>query len=210
VVINSEKKTKICSYCNKEVKNLGFHISNLHPNVFSKIDDTPNTEKVLTDNSTNITTTLKPSQLSINEMIKDKLDTMLNIRIIEMLSKNASLSEIQQVLNPTPKTTIEELKQYHDLVYSDNKNNGVNLNVGENSSGWLELATNALPIISQMLPQKQKELKQDDELRRSEERSLRILKPISEEVTGNREESRKFSEESRIIIPTKQQDNKEL
>jgi len=208
--IQSEKPLKKCPECGKEVRNLGFHIANIHPKLLEKLDVYKGD---VTESS--IPHEKAGSSSNINEMIREKLDTMLNIKIIEMLSKGGSLADVQQALNPPTESKpvgIEEIKQYHDLIYKEPEP-AVNLNIGESdSAGWLNLANNAIPIIKDLVgkreepPKKELEDKtKNDESGTIKEGVIRPIKAISGEVTGDSTESSINGEKSGVNSEPKQQ-----
>ena len=214
--IPSDKPIKVCPICKKEVRNLGLHISNQHPNVLAKLDDfdepTPK-NRIEPD-------ILTKKAGSIGEMVKEHLDTMLNLQLIQMLGKGASVGEVQRVLNPTEEktsgVTIEDVKKYHDLVYKENQD-AVNINVGDSDgAGWVNLANNALPIISKLMdgrmqPKNNEENKENDEHTSTtgtiEEAAIRPIGFISEEAAVDTTEPRSVGEEPRVIEPAEQQDS---
>jgi hypothetical protein len=208
--IPTDKPTKNCQFCNKDVINLGLHIINQHPKIMDQLDEsysTPLLSPSLIQN-TPIQPQNRPTGSDINAMIREKLDTMLNIKIIEMLSssKDVSLIDIKKSLEPTQNTSLSDVKALHDMIY-DQKGSSININAGEEGNGWLDLATAALPIISQLIPKRMEEKQNDTEHRSTENTSGGSLKPISQEIAEYRGESESTSTESRIIIPTKQQDD---
>jgi len=216
MVFGSDKITKNCFYCKKDVKNLGLHIANQHPNVFEKIDDSPisatSTEKQTPINTLAITSSNNTYRGSnINEIVKEKLETMLNIKIIEMLSKGASLQDINSVINPptSNQPTIQDIKNMHDILYKDSGNNPVNVNMPleDSSGGILELLTASMPLIRDLL-QKRNEGADNVQRGTNKEGSEYNSGAIPEEVTRNTIKPIGFSQESGIIIPTEQQDNR--
>ena len=203
MVFSSDKNDKECFYCKKLVKNLGYHIANQHPNVFSKIDDAPPIDNIT---SPNLVTSDKNNSVyrgNINDMIREKLDTMLNIKIIEMLSKGASIDDITKISQPQATqpagVTLEEIKKYHDIVFP----NGVPKIEGE-TFNWGELLINALPVIKEMLPQKRKEI-EDNGYTNNKDGDIPILKPISQQIAGDTIKSSNISQEPRATSSTEQQ-----
>jgi len=207
----TNKPMKTCKFCSKQVANLAMHIINNHPSILEQLDETtpnasPNTS--VSTASAGVIPQNKPVTSDINALIREKLETMMNIKIIEMLasSKDVSLSEIGRAINPPPPVQqigLKEIKEYHDLIYAG----------GEMASGgndWVGLATAALPIISQMLPAKKRQMEEvkNDEPRENERRSIRILKPVQKETSGNREESGGASEQSGGVSGEPKQDDR--
>jgi len=209
---NEIRPTRMCRYCNKEVINLTSHIINMHPKVLEQIEEI---SQELPPSNTNFQTPPQNPGVSmqrtapndINTMIREKLDIMLNIKIIEMLSKNpdTSLGDIKKAIEPTQNTTLQDIKMYHDMLWKDTPMQRAEDTGGGNQ--WLDLVNNALPIIAQMLPAKREEIKNVTERRSDEERSPGILRPISQEIAGNTTESRSISEEPRTVISTEQQNS---
>ena len=201
-MVASDIILKKCRYCNKEVRNLGLHIVNIHPNILDQIE-----ERIPQSQDKNPTFEALPRQIDqnkpigdINAMIREKLDTMLNIKIIEMLSKNpdTSLQQISQALNPPAPIGLKEIKEYHDLIYQKEEKE-----IPETGNQWIDLATSAIPLVRDMLhARKNQEVKQD-EPRINEERDLRVLKPISLEAPGDTSQPASFSEESGAISEAK-------
>jgi hypothetical protein len=209
--IPTDKPTKKCQFCNKDVINLGLHIINQHPKIMDQLDEsysTPSLSPNLIQN-TPIQQQNRPTGSDINAMIREKLDTMLNIKIIEMLSssKDVSLIDIKKSLEPTQNTSLSDVKALHDMIYDQNKGSAININAGEEGNGWLDLATAALPILGQLIPKRMEEKQNDTEYRRIEERSDGSLRPISQEIAEYRGESESPGKESGIIVSTKQQND---
>jgi hypothetical protein len=202
--IPSDKPPRACKFCNKEVVNMATHIINQHPSILEQLDERiPETSPSFSNIPTPPTQN-KPIYTDINTMIREKLDTMLNIKIIEMLSanKDMSLVELKNAVAPPQQTTLDDLKKYHDIFYKT-------ADVVEDGGGkWIELATAALPMIAQMLPKKQEELKKNDtEHRTTEAASPRIRRLISQEITGNTGITGNTSGESGAINGAEQQNN---
>ena len=209
---SSQKSIKKCPFCSKEVVNLGLHVANIHPQAFAKIDETdalaspPPTPSLL--QNTPLPVQSKPFQ-SINELIREKLDTMLNIKIIEMLSNNkdVSLTDLKKSLEPQQNSTLSDIKAYHDMLYGKDEPKA-EINMGGDGGGWLELANNALPLINRMLPGKQQEIKANDtEHRQPQEGSVGIRRLIPSEIAGDTREPKSFSGQSSPTIRAEQQDN---
>lgn len=218
--MNSEIKKK-CRYCGKEVQNLGFHIVNIHPNIMEQLNelsaDTPQIEKT--------PITPPPAQIyrpatNINNLINEKLETMLNIKIIEMLSKSpdTSLKEIAQTLNPPPVMGLKEIKEYHDLVYPSreevemqNQMPNINIPSGEGNE-WIEIIKLGLPLLMEMLKGRKQtqntEVVKNGEFRSIEGGGLQSIKPIQEQTSTDKRKSDGASEESRTPSETEQQNNR--
>jgi len=212
MTIQSDKPLKSCPHCGKNVKNLGFHVANNHPSIIAQLEEKPPSPPpetpTLTPYSNKNAGVSGVNTQSINEMIREKLDTMLNIKIIEMLSKNpnTSLQEISQAINPPKPSTLQELKEYHELVYGREERE-----LPETGNGWVDLATAAIPLIREMLPAKKKQMEEENknvELGSDEKRSIRILKPIQAKIAGDREESGSSSNESGSISGESKQDDR--
>jgi len=202
-MIQSNKPLKKCNFCGKEVKNLGWHIANTHPSITARLDEGEQFDEIKT-NSKKIESGGTPPPIlatktpqTINEMIRDKLDIMLNIKIIEMLSasNSPSLQDINSALNPPKEHSLEDLKKFHDLVYDRDPLDQISkVDTGNN---WANVALQAMPIITGMMasrkqqaPDQEKKIIEECEnnVRRGEETNTRILKPIQIEIAGNTRE----------------------
>jgi len=197
--IPTDKPLKICPLCNKEVRNLGMHIANIHPNTLKEYDDVFPPSPPATPTPTLSGKFSPPGVVGgdLNALIREKVETMLNIKIVEMLSKGADIRDVARVLNPPQPTSFMELKQMHDLIYSAKPH--LEEKAEENSSNqWLELINNALPIVKDMLPQRKKQMEESKnvEFGTDEKGSVRILKPIQDEITGDTDKSGSLGEES--------------
>jgi hypothetical protein len=151
--IKTDKQQRLCKYCNKSFANLGLHIINNHPNIMEQLEE--NAPILPTETTTRLeptTSLIKNPVVSVNNMVAEALQTMLNIKIIEMLSgsNNASLQEIGKVLNPPPQTTLQDIKAYHDLVYED-RGRDREEDVPESGNQWIDLATQAIPLVRDMM-----------------------------------------------------------
>lgn len=208
--MESDKPIKICHFCHKEVRNLGLHISNQHPNILAQLDEYADTGKI----NPQVPQTPPTPQIygsapkgDINALIREKLDTMLNIKIIEMLSSNpnVSIQELQQTLNPPPKTTIQELKELHDTFYPESKKDLSDIQTGNQ---WVDVALQALPIAKEMFSNIQKKpLEEKQNVRTREETNTRILRPISVETSRDSREPSSPAQEPGNTSEPKQQDN---
>jgi len=149
MTIESIKPIKKCHFCGKEVRNLAVHTLNQHPDAFNRLDEVASTPLVSPAPPSQPQLYASAPKGDINALIREKLDTMLNIKIIEMLSKNPSTSiqELQQALNPPQKTTIQELKEYHDLVYGEKE---PELPYIETENQWVNIIQQFLPVIKEL------------------------------------------------------------
>jgi len=151
MVIDSIKPNKICPLCQKQIRNLGFHLANQHPNILDRLDNFADTgyDKPLAPATPTPQLYPSPPRGDINALIREKLDTMLNIKIIEMLSNNpnVSIQELQNAINPPQKTTIQELKEYHDLVYGEKEEE---LPYIETENEWVNIIQQFLPVIKEL------------------------------------------------------------
>ena len=220
MTIPSEKPMRECKFCGKHFRNLGFHVANNHPNILNQLEEhspdvvpkQPDTNQIARPLAQN-----NPSQAvssDLNQLIRDKVETIFNIKILQMLTSqpDVSIKEVQTMLNPPQPMGLSEIKQYHDMVYNERERSNVNVDLGGDSNDWIELAKLALPIVGQLLPQKKKELEanKDDEFRGDEKGSVRVLKPIQKEVAGNTIESGSISKESGIISGESEQNDSKL
>jgi hypothetical protein len=211
--IISERPIKTCRYCNKDVQNLPAHIINQHPSILEQLEEGETKAIIQTpQNLTSMPPNTPLNQINmvsndIDALVKQKLNTMFNIRIIQMLSNNASLEDISKIVNPQPQQTLglKELKEFHDIVYNKTETQ-------DSGNQWLDLAVGALPIINRMLPEKQKHMEENKnvEHRTTKDGDIRKLKPISEQITRDTREPANTSDEPRTIIQTEQPNNREL
>ena len=207
----STKPTRLCKFCKKEVQNLAQHIINMHPSVVEQLEEG---EAVAAPQSMqSLPAVSYPQQQnksfqSINDMIREKLDTMLNIKIIEMLSssKDMSLPELKKALEPQQNTQLSDVIALHDAIYKNQKP-GIEINTESESSGWVELAAQAIPLIKEMLPKKQPEVRNDTERVGVEERNIGIRRLIPQEIAGNTGIAESPSGQPSPIISAEQQDN---
>jgi len=127
---------------------------------------------------------------------------MLNIKIIEMLSKGASVTEITNAINPQQKgISFEDLKTYKEL-FVQNTSPQINLPVADNGGEWLSLVNNALPIVGELMKNRKTEGAKDDEYRQPEKRDNDNGRIIQPEITNDSKQPDSSCEKSRIIIPT--------
>jgi hypothetical protein len=212
--IESTKPLKMCKFCNKEVQNLATHIINMHPSIIEKLEEgVPTSENApISHNYTAPQQQNKPYN-SINDMIREKLDTMLNIKIIEMLSANKDLSlpELKRALEPQQNTQLSDVIALHNAIYKDMPK-ATEVNIGGDGGGWLELANNAIPLIREMLPQRKSEETQKNDAKHTgtEEGNIGIRRLIPQEITEDRGESESIGGESSFTIPAKQQDSSDV
>lgn len=197
MVISSDKPLKICPFpeCRKEVRNLGFHIANQHPHAFAKMDSSQDSAKQVAPLSMINSPVIAEPVKSVQQILSEKLDTMLNIKIIQMLEHGASLEQIQQSIRPSSSNiTLEDIKKYHDLFYTGKQA----VENEDNTGKWIDLATTALPIIREMLPGKKAELEQDGkrEPNTNEGRAYEVPRLVQNEVTEYRKESADSRNES--------------
>lgn len=182
---------KKCRYCGKEVMSLANHIVRMHPAVIEQIEEVPQQQVI----NTPVSPILPAQNVKIGDistLIRDKLDIMLNIKIIEMLSnsKDMNLADIQKAISPPTKTTIEELREYREFLKTENPP------YIETGNQWVDIAQQAIPIIKKMVPQKKKQTEVDLNVREGNRETGNILKPLSIKVAGNTTESRSTIQES--------------
>ena len=195
------KDKKKCHICGKLVYELGLHIANIHPQIMQKLEESGFNETQTSQEKQEQLPSfgIKPplsqqnrvvvvGQGSINEMIREKLDTMLNIKIIEMLSRNpeVSINDIHQAINPPQNTqpSLQDLKTYHDLVFGEDYERE---RPGESQGGeWAAIAKEAIPIVKNMLQSKTTTQQGAvANVRSGESTNPGILKPIQLKVTGD-------------------------
>lgn len=203
MTIPSDKPEKTCKFCGKSVKNLGFHVANNHPNIMEQLEEnySPQAAK---PNSTQPNTQASQSQGDLSSMVREKVETMLNIKIIQMLEKGASIEEIHRITNPPPQTQTTGLDDIKKLVEIQRLIVPQHLPPSTASEAvgtdWGAIIAAAMPIVGQLLTIRMKKPGDDingfDEHRSDEETSIRILRPISEEITGDTEKPGSDSTES--------------
>jgi len=217
MVFESNKPIKICPFCKTEIRNLGLHIVNKHKEQLDRLDNlsnpsiNSNDKENLSLRNTNPETAPHNAVYrgSINDLIKEKLDTMLNLKIIEMLSKNPNISinELSSAINPQPvaqeKDIIEKLKEYKEIQNLISNNN----NIETNDPDIMSVITQAFPLLTEFLKNKNGVEKNDTEFRTTETRGIATIKPISLETSEYRAKSDNFSTKSGNISTTEQQDN---
>ena len=194
---------KKCKFCGKDVQNLPSHIVRIHPAVYEALDemtlDNTGQGAIVAPVSPNLPAP-NPRIGGISALIQEKLDIMLNIKIIEMLSKSpeTSIRDIATALNPPQSTPLDELKKYHDLVYGEE----TKLPYIETGNEWVNVAQQAIPIVKDMLDQR-KQVKQkmegENDVREGNADTPRLLKPIQFEIAGSSTKSGSNSQESGII-----------
>jgi hypothetical protein len=96
----------------------------------------------------------------------------------------------------------------HDMLYTNNNPN-LNIKVGESESStdWGSIITTGISLLPQLLNLRKDEVKHDTEYRSTETGSTNILKPISNEIAGNTEQSSSITQKSGDTSNTEQQDN---
>lgn len=201
--IETNKPFKICPYCKKEVQNLGQHISNIHPGILDQLNEMATPEMPSTPSNTPQIQQNSPV-FDIDRMIYQKLNTMLNLKIIDMMTSNPGMSikDIKEITTP-PEDELTKLERYHKLFYKESSP-GLNVNVDGGASDWIEIAKLALPVIGKMIPERKMEVKKDEPNRRDEREDRPILKPIYEEIAGDPIKSGSNLEESGISIQAEQ------
>jgi hypothetical protein len=182
---------KKCRYCGKEVNRLAEHIIRMHPSIMEKLEEIP-LEEVKNPPVSPVLTAPNQRIGNLSVLIQEKLDLMLNIKIIEMLSKSpdTSIQDIAKAINPPEKTTIQELKEYHDLVYPKE------MPYIDTGNDWVNIIQQAIPIVKEMMPKKKNaEVPQNVRTGNSEDDG--ILQPIQLETATDQLESKSTSKESR-------------
>jgi hypothetical protein len=208
---NQEKKYK-CRYCGKQVQNLAQHIINLHPTILEKLEETiiDYPSNFQPPGSAGIRQDLPAPKISdISTLIREKLDLMLNIKIIEMLSKspNTTLQEINQAINPPPQQSLKELVELHNLIYPEKEDPPMI----ETGNQWVDIAQQAIPMVKDLLQsRKQPNMESGINVRRGEKNNPGILKPIQLKAPGDPGEPGSFSEKPGVISEPEQQDHRKL
>ena len=175
-----------CRFCGKEVMRLGAHIANLHPRILEQLEEFGDLEP---QKSTPQAVFSQPQGVkkSTSDLVREKLDLMFDIKILEMLaaSKDATLQDLQKALQPAqPQASgMDKLREIREYAAIMNEIRGVGEATTEGSDGWLTLANNALPMIKEMLPKRQQEVKQN--VREGNTGSQRLIKRIQSEAPGS-------------------------
>lgn len=203
VPFETNKTKKICPECGKEIANLGYHIANVHPKLLERLEEIPASQSPAAQIQPKLL--LSPG-VDTNEMVRQKLETMLNIKLIQMLEKGASIEDINRMLQPPPQPQnfgLKELKEYHDLVFRG-QNYGVAAEVAEGGGfDWTALINAAMQILPSLLASRNNNIsmKQAESVENGfntgefEEGSVRILKPISTQIAGDTTEPRDIGTE---------------
>jgi hypothetical protein len=184
----AENKKK-CRYCGVERANMAEHIINRHPSVLEKIEETildypSNFNQAATSPPPPTQTTPVRASGDIGVLIREKLDLMLNIKIIEMLSKspNTTLQEINHAINPPPQQSLKELVELHNLIYPEKEDPPMI----ETGNQWVDIAQQAIPMVKDLLQsRKQPNMESDLNVRRGEKNNPGVLKPIQLEIAGD-------------------------
>lgn len=211
-MIESDKPLKTCPYCYKEVKNLGLHIINNHPTIINKLEEEENQSpaeysKQIPEKPNLVRTT---PQGDISSMIKEKLETMLNIKLIQMLEKGASIEDINRIMNPPPPpqtSGLEELKKLLEMQKLITPQTPMIAGeVAEPSINWIELIKEGLPILAQMLQQRKnnnmESVNDGSNTGEREETSPRVLELVQTETSNDRNEPSDIGKEPSNNIGT--------
>jgi len=202
----TDKPFKVCFHCGKQVRNLGLHVINNHPKILETIEEN-NSPEISEIPKQSYTQTKNISQKVISgdthELIRQHLETTLNMRLIQMLEKGVPIEDVQRILSPPspPQSSgLDDIKKLVEIQRMISPNAApIIAEESASSFDWGSLISAAMPIIAQMLANRNKNNMESEKygLNTSglEETSTRILKPISEEITGNPTEPRSFSEE---------------
>jgi hypothetical protein len=199
--IPTDKPLKNCRFCNKSFVNLGLHIINAHPNIMEQLDEDfskspPNSSSSAPQSGVKPTNTVFEG--SFSDMLRRKAEDMLNIRIMQMLEKGATIEEVTRAITPPQNNQLKDIIELHNAIYKNTETSGPD---------WMGLAEAALPVISQILPKKQEEIKNDTEHRQLEKRSAGIRRLVPQEITGNTGKSGSPSGQSGTTNGAEQQDS---
>jgi hypothetical protein len=175
---------KKCRFCGKDVQNLAAHIIRIHPAIVEQLDESPplSPQTPLSPPNSAILPAQNMRIGDISTLIREKLDIMLNIKIIEMLSqsKDLNLTDIQKAINPPQKSTLEEIKEYHEMVYG-----GADIPFVQTGNQWVDIAQQAIPIIKEMLPKRKINNEGETNVREGNDYNPGLLKPIQQETSGS-------------------------
>lgn len=209
--IESDKPNKICVYCNKEIKNLGLHIINAHPSILEQLEEkTPNLPQgsMTPQQSPSVTTSRPLSGGDTRSMIREKLEAAIDIKLLQMLEKGASVEEINRVINPPPVQSQKSLKEQLEELNEFNKllgNRQVSIETSDGSGDkWTEVLIGLVPTLLQMFANKKQPMEavKNVEHRTNEIGSVEDITTLSGENGSNREESSNIGKESKSNIGT--------
>lgn len=181
----TENTERSCRFCGKKVLNLGQHIANIHPSVLNSIEEGGQSNQI-SENRPGTSKTLK-------EIIRDKVETIMDLKILDILTKNpnASVNEIQAMTEPSvstveSKTAIEQLRDFKEVADMFSRES-------QSGSDWTDVAIHSLPIVKDLVRGKHNENRKrnaDDK-----GRTKRSIRRITEEDSGDSGQSRSNSRE---------------
>jgi len=174
MTIPSDKPLRPCPHCGKNVKNMGFHISNNHPSIMAQLEEKSPSPPPATPSpppSYEKKADVFEPDMDIDRLIYKHLNRMLSLKFIEMIggTNNPDITEIRRAMQPPqPPTPLSELKAYHDLVYKDNKREREEVEIPETGNQWIDLATQAIPLVRDLINKKQGDGKNVEHTRNEE------------------------------------------
>lgn len=202
MTIPSDKPLKKCKFCGKEFRNLGFHVANNHPAIMEQLEEQSPQPQAAAPMISQPRNTGLPAA-DTNEMVRQKLETMLNIKLIQMLEKGASIEEVNRMLHPPQPVQsfgLKELKDYHDLVFPKGQNLAPTGESEATGFDWTALINGVVQILPALLASRSN-IKQAESVENGlntgefEAGSNGILKPISAQIAGDTTEPRDFGAE---------------
>lgn len=186
-----ETIVKKCPFCGKEVQNLGQHIANIHPSVLKKLDETAETEQ---KNISVLPSVQSPPPLkTIQELLREKIELIMDLKILEMLSNSpdASLKDLSKMLNPVPeKTALEQLKEFKEISEMFTKE------VKTEGSDWSDVAIHSLPIVKELINNRGKQNENRKWNENTERTNRGTIRRIARENTRDTRQPKDYSRES--------------
>jgi len=143
-MIESDKPLRKCNFCGKEVRNLGFHIANQHPNIMTKLDEsepTPQGSEPPNPQETKV-------RRNTRDIINDYFEMMLQIQMMKQMStlNGMDISDLKEIANPTKheEFNYDKIADIIDERLEDQQPQGKYESTGD---PVLDLAREIIPII---------------------------------------------------------------
>jgi len=202
--IPSDKELKVCVFCKKSVANLATHIINQHPSIAEQLEEKSDFTRNPTSEGQSSPQISRPFSQNapistIGREVDDAVRTAINIKLLKMLEANPDMSikQLKEMVDPAPVPSIKDKLEEYKLLKDLFGGKEIIQEEGSGSNQWLEIIGAALPIVKEMLPSRKKQLEENknDGNGRIEEGSIRTIKPICEEITGDPTEPGSTSEE---------------
>lgn len=204
-MIPSDKPPKTCPYCLKEVFNLGVHVVNNHPTVLAQIEEKPGISNSIENNPpSNLPVPVSspptiPGQISTKQLIREKLEEMMDIQILKMLKQDVPLEKINQMLQPQTQQVdqLAQLERYANVIAKIRGPAGPVPQIGESSTDWGAIATAGIQLLPQLLNLRKNKTEDENnvEYRTDKEGNTGICELIPEEITRDTGEPAHSGEE---------------